>query len=219
MNHGGTQQQRSPGFNGGCLHNMSVPPRTQVLLEVRPVFGAVLVSLSHCLRLKGVIDPGLKHEFSDCLDVAEAALRWAGRWTLESFWRKVGPLGCNPGAVGAAATGFGGARIGWAIEICPPIPNTLLDVPAYNRICTDLSLTVAILSRRAGNLFLSYREPEYSPEQLFRWAFVADDPSLTARSISWNEWPQKDNQKSLPKECPLLFREQIDQPNRRTLNL
>jgi hypothetical protein len=52
-----------------------------------------------------------------------------------------------------------------------------------------LNLCLAILSRRVGNLFLSYRPPDYSRDQLFYWAFVADDPRLLSRSIPWDAWP------------------------------
>ncbi len=219
MNAGGPGQQRSLGLGNGCIHNMSVPPRTQVLLEVRPVFGAVLVSLAQCLRLKGVIDKRQAYGLTACFDLAGAALRWAGRWSANSFWRKVEPLGCTPAAVEAAARDFGGARIGWAREVYPEVPNTLLDFPAHDRVCTDLCLTVAILSRRAGNLFLSAREPEYSPQQLFAWAFAADDPYLAARSISWEQWPQKGCPKPDTEQCPLRFHPRPDWPGLKTLNL
>jgi hypothetical protein len=197
MNGEGAQSQPGFGFNTGYLHNAGAACRTQVVLEVRPVFGAVTVSLAHCLRLKGVIDPGLECRLVDYSGLVGAALRWAGDLTAPSFWHKLEPLGCSPEAVEASAREFGGARIGWAMRVYPQA-STVSSFPADGRVCTDLCLTVAILSRRAGNLFLGYREPDYSWEQLFEWAFAADDPCLAARSISCEAWPHKDNKKPAP---------------------
>ena len=197
----GCQSGHGHGAAGGYLHNMSAPPRTSVAIEVRPVFGAVIVCLAQCLRLNGLIDRELKIGETDFRRMGEAAASWAGARPMENCWDELSSKGCNRQHVDACARHLGGACIGWSEQIYPQ-PDILVHYPPHNRVCTDLNVCLAVLSRRVDNLFLSYRPPDYNLERLLGWAFVADDRRLAARSISWEQWPLK-REKIEPEECPL----------------
>ncbi len=85
-----------------------------------------------------------------------------------------------------------------------------------HRVCTDLDLCLAVLSRRVNNLFLSYRPADYSPEQLFHWAFIADDARLVACSIPREQWPLERREKCNPGNTfgmPSLARSGISHQN------
>ncbi len=177
-----------PWAPSGVLHNMSAPPRTQVKVEVRPVFGAVIFCVSQCLRLNNFFDPDWLIGETDFKALGRETAEWARNPGLRQFWGDVKQIGVTPETADACARELGGACIGWSKRIYPQATGRD-QYPAHNRICTDLNLCLAILSRRAGNLFLSYRPPDYSRDQLFHWAFVADDPRLLSRSIPWEDWP------------------------------
>jgi hypothetical protein len=181
---------------------MSVPPSTTVRIEVQPVFGAVIVCLAQCLRLNGLIDQELEFHGTDFCRLGDAAVGWAGDLSPDGFWREIAAKGCSRQSADACARQLGGACIGWSEQIYPQ-KDTAVRYPPHNRVCTDLNVCLAVLSRRVGNLFLSYRPPDYSPEQLLHWAFVADDSRLAPRSISWEQWPLQNQQKPRPNDSPL----------------
>jgi hypothetical protein len=190
------------GYSTGCLHNMSVPPRTTASAEVRPVFGAVIVCLAQCLRLHGFFDRKLDISETDFEGLGKAVFSWVGSSSLDDLWRKIAAKGYSRRSADACAREFGGARIGWTGQIYPQ-GDALPHYPPHNRICTNLNLCLAVLSRRVDNLFLSYRLPDYSRDQLLCWAFVADDPGFAERSISWKQWPLRKQEKPRPEENPL----------------
>jgi hypothetical protein len=169
------------------LHNMGPPPRTRVGIEVRPVFGAVLVSLPHCLRLNHLIDLNEALNESDFSGLWEATLRWAGDPSQNGLWTRLEAGRCTRDSADVRAVRFGGGCIGWSDEVYPQTGSSW-HYPPFDRICLDLDLCLAVLSRRVGNLFLSYRPPDYSREQLLHWAFVADDPRLVAASVACADW-------------------------------
>ena len=199
---GCSQLGHGHGLAAGCVHNMCAPPRTMVAIEVRPVFGAVIVCLAQCLRLNGLIDRELEIRGTDFRRMGEAAASWAAGRPMEKVWDELSTKGCNRENVDACARHLGGACIGWSEQIYPQ-PDILAHYPPHNRICTDLNMCLAVLTRRVENLFLSYRPPDYDLEQLLCWAFVADDPRLAARSIPWEQWPLRNGGQSESEECPL----------------
>ena len=150
-------------------------------MELRAVHGATSVSLARCLLLQGLIARGdsslcqSSRTFFQGDTDARAALARSG-FPLES--------------IEIANRSFGGVLIGWlattgdnSVGHAPsgmpkkPIPKTYDDTP----VCEDLALTLAILSRRIGNLYLSHRSPCFSVPQLLERDFVVDDPRVAAR--------------------------------------
>lgn len=55
-------------------------------------------------------------------------------------------------------------------------------------ICPDPLLTVHVLSRLAGPLYVPSRKPTYDWDTLFGEAFVVDTPSLIYPSIRQPPW-------------------------------
>ncbi|MDE0578041.1 MAG: hypothetical protein OSB39_13925, partial [Opitutales bacterium] len=47
-----------------------------------------------------------------------------------------------------------------------------------SHLCDDLALTIGILSRAVGNLFLSSRPPDYTWDALLEVYFIFDDPRI-----------------------------------------
>ena len=90
-------------------------------------------------------------------------------------------LGSSPEQVEEANRAFGGVLIGWIVTRTDSTPD------AETPVCEDLALTLAILSRRIGNLYLGHRAPDWSIAHLLEIEFLVDDPrlALTRRSSTW----------------------------------
>lgn len=54
--------------------------------------------------------------------------------------------------------------------------------------CPDLTLTLAVLSHRAGDFFLRSREPDYSWRNLFGGMYEVDEPVEGARPLDRRPW-------------------------------
>ena len=164
----------------GVLHNMSVPPKTEVWMELRAVHGATSISLPRCLLLKGLIARGDSSLCQSCRTFFQGDTD--ARVVLVRS-------GFSQDTIEIANRAFGGMLIGWlptrdiGVVHAPsgapkkPIPGTYDDPP----VCEDLALTLAILSRRIGNLYLSHRSPCFSVPHLLESDFVVDDPRVAAR--------------------------------------
>ena len=151
------------GESGGVLHNMSVPPRSEVRTELRSVHGVTAISMARCLWI------------NDCIAAVESPAQSA-RLLLEGpepVWKRLEALGCSRQQIQAANHKFSGVLIGWLKGIPKPSPDP-------QPVCADLALTVAILTRRIGNLYLSHREPDWSLNHLLETEFLCDDPRLIA---------------------------------------
>ena len=151
------------GESGGVLHNMSVPPRSEVRTELRSVHGVTAISLVRCLRING-------H-----LGASKSPRQYSRRLLVgrEPVWKRLEALGCSRQQIQAANHKFSGVLIGWLKGIPKPSPDP-------QPVCADLALTVAILTRRIGNLYLSHREPDWTLNHLFETEFLCDDPRLIA---------------------------------------
>lgn len=152
----------------GVLHNMSVPPRTEVRIAVRAVYGVTAISLRRALR------------FNRGADSERIITRWR-RASPVSDQARFPKLGCSPEQVEEANRTFGGVLIGWIVTRTDSTPD------AETPVCEDLALTLAILSRRIGNLYLGHRAPDWSIAHLLEIEFLVDDPrlALTRRSSTW----------------------------------
>ena len=152
----------------GVLHNMSVPPRTEVRIAVRAVHGVTAISLSRALWFNRGADP----------ERMIKGWRQASRVSDQSRLTK---MGCSPERAEDANRAFGGVLIGWLVARTGQSPD--VEAP----VCENLALTVAILSRRIGNLYLSHRAPDWSITHLLETEFLVDDPrlALTRQSSTW----------------------------------
>ena len=161
------------GESGGVLHNMSVPPRSEVRTELRSVHGVTAISLVRCLRINGHLG-------------ASKTPRQSSRRLLAGggpVWKRLEALGCSQQQIDAANHKFSGVLIGWLKGIPKPSPDP-------QPVCADLALTVAILTRRIGNLYLSHREPDWSLNHLLETEFLCDDPRLIATRRADTTSPQ-----------------------------
>lgn len=152
----------------GVLHNMSVPPRTEVRIAVRAVHGVTAISLSRALWFNRGADSKRMIE----------AWRQASLVSAQSGLTK---MGCSSEQSEDANRAFGGVLIGWLVTRTGQSPD--VEAP----VCEDLALTVAILSRRIGNLYLSHRAPDWSITHLLETEFLVDDSrlALTRQSSTW----------------------------------
>jgi hypothetical protein len=180
----------------GLLHNTFLGPQLRVRCVQRPVWGLpAAFSLPHALLANGLIPreaiphaqapppaaaagrkpPGTQ-EF---LDNACAPRLWA-----ESRWRRdVAALLDEAAAAGRLdparldpARAPSDALIGWQ-------PTSAAARRGEFGLCTDLALTILVLERCAGALYLGARAPERSWERLFVPGLVVDDPRFVARPL------------------------------------
>mgnify|MGYP001324447427 CR=1 FL=1 len=163
----------------GVLHNMSVPPRTEIHIELKEVYEITVISLSRCLVLNGLI-PG-KRPISEAKAVLGQERNSA---------KRLAKLGCTLDEVEKAGESVRGVYIGaW-------FPNSQykegrIDL-ARRRVCADLPLSLMLLSHRIGNLYLSQRPPDFSPEHLVAGEWQWDDPrviSAANRCVSGKHKP------------------------------
>ncbi len=148
------------------LHNMSVPPRTRVEIAMQPVFGLRVIDLKRCLRKNRsrprVFSSRLPVE-SDRTSMLWEQLEARFELTRESINERI-----------ATWKGFLAGRTRIRARSDEFVNQSLSRIP----VCPDLELTIGILSRLAGNLFLPRREPDYSFEGLSRRNLVVDDPRI-----------------------------------------
>jgi len=156
------------------LHNMSSPPRTTIPSVQRAVWGrATLFSLGHALACNGLLPRRAKARGpllgSEALH-QRASARWKDDLTaLLEEASSAGLLDLQRLALPVGACAPSGVLIGWQPPLTDEASETL--VP-----CADIALTVAVLERRVGNLYLSSRTPDRSWQQLFAQPLAVDDP-------------------------------------------
>lgn len=153
----------------GSYHNMSAPPRTTVTLKGGAVSSRVVVfSLNFALVLGGHVR-GIRPVATDPLagaleihdEVCSVAL--GGGLTPDHLFARIGaPVFPKVDA---------DFLIGWR----PSKGDSVLDP----LVCTDPRLCAGVLSKCAGNLYLSRREPRFDWDQLLRAPIAFDDPLLS----------------------------------------
>ncbi|MBC8245568.1 MAG: hypothetical protein H8E20_14375 [Verrucomicrobia bacterium] len=148
---------------------MSVPPRTKVRIEVKAVHGVTVISLPRCLMLNGLI-------LGNRPVTETKTLLGQGR----SVAKRLAKAGCTLDELEKAGNAVKGVYIGiW-------IPNSTKGEERTNlarrRVCADLPLSLMLLSRRIGNLYLSHRPPDFSPDHLLAGEWLWDDPRVIFRA-------------------------------------
>ncbi|MFM8980222.1 MAG: hypothetical protein ACKOSS_07150 [Planctomycetia bacterium] len=104
-----------------------------------------------------------------------AQARWGG--SVEALLAEAAGAGRLDLAALDARHAPRGALIGWA-------PTSEGARGGQFRLCTDLALTVLVLERQAGALYLGSRRPERSWERLFGTGLVVDDPRVRGASLA-----------------------------------
>ena len=158
------------GISPSILHNMSAPPRTTVHYRTRPVYKATLVSLRHWLLFSGFSgfmvpgDKELNQLFSGC--------------SPESIRSWLAGQGVSLKSVDQAVAELGGVLIGKCDTFENYRRQRLESTMHLSHLCVDLALTVGILARSVGNLFLSSRPPDYTWDALLEVYLIFDDPRI-----------------------------------------
>jgi hypothetical protein len=154
----------------GILHNMSVPPRTTVNYRTNPVYKATLVSFRHWLLFSGFSgfmvpgDQELNQLFSGC--------------SPESIRSWLAGQGVSLKSADQAVAELGGVLIGKSGTFTNYRKQRSESKQHLSHLCDDLALTIGILSRAVGNLFLSSRPPDYTWDALLEVYFIFDDPRI-----------------------------------------
>ena len=168
----------------GVLHNMSAPPRTKIRIQLLPVYGITLISLPRCLILNGLISG--KRPITETKSLL-------GR--SKSIATRLARVGCTLDDIETAGKAVRGVFIGAWIPIPPWGPNALYQKRQadliHHPVCGNLPLSLSLLSRRIGNLYLSQRPPDFSPTHLVEGEWLWDDPRLVSLAIHFTSTKQK----------------------------
>lgn len=161
----------------------SYRPRTLHPIDtlIRPVFGRTTVfSIPHAALAAGLLDPPMSAALSWESLMGAAKSKW-GR-SAEEFLRDAANAGVTMASVRGAASRLPHALIGWPRQI------GLKKSDSTFGLCSDLALTLAVMSHRAGNLILRSRQPYFSWVGLFGGIFEVDEPISRAPLLSSEPW-------------------------------
>ena len=168
----------------GVLYNMSAPPRTKIRIQLQPVYGITVISLPRCLILNGLISG--KRPITETKSLL-------GR--SKCIATRLARVGCTLDDIETAGKAVRGVFIGAWIPIPPWGPNALYQKRQadliHHPVCGNLPLSLALLSRRIGNLYLSRRLPDFSPTHLVEGEWLWDDPRLVSPAIHFTSAKQK----------------------------
>lgn len=163
------------GSGPALLHNMSAPPRTDVKCVQRAVHGRpVVFSLPHVLVAAGLLVPriGPAYRFVQRIE-KQARERWGG--CVDRLLEEAARQGCLDDERLRSRAPLEGALIGW-------VPTCAEEAP--EGLCEDLTLTIQVLERCVGSLYLGAREPERTWRRLFSGPVAFDDPRLETRPLA-----------------------------------
>ncbi len=156
--------------------------RKPIEITTLPVAGkTTLFSLQHACLAAGMLEDIRKRKSVDSINCdANSWLDWVNqKWqrSIDNFFADAASLGVTKETVNNKASELQGAIIGWKpwVKFC-------------RCICPDLNLTLAILSRRINDIFISYREPDYSWDNLFGQYFEIDDNRILAPDLESEPW-------------------------------
>lgn len=156
------------------LANMSMPPRTLVSVEKRPVWRrATVLSIELALVAAGLLELRTDRDGRPTTTglQSEAMKRWGG--DVERMLADAEAAGALDRERLRAERAPRGVIIGWR----PSLSNRDW------ALSTDLALTVLVLERRVGELYLGGRAPDRSWEHLFEGPFAVDDPRVEGRPL------------------------------------
>lgn len=164
------------GPNRGGGGRSKIPFQT----EIEPIHEKTLVfSLVHACLASGLIDPKLSNK--KALSWTEMSQFAISKWdrSVEKFFLDAQRVCVTKTSIAEATAGIHGAVIGWTCA-----DGNHFHQSAGNRgICSDLNFTLAVLSCRIADLFIPYREPDFSWETLFGSCFEIDEALSPAPEI------------------------------------
>ena len=164
------------GGHGGFGGRSKLP----IDAELAPVHGQITaLSLPHACLAAGLLKtPAKSQALNWRLLIEMAEKQWEG--SSERFLTDAKTVGVNKGSVDKQASKYHGVIIGWAGP--SPYYNIALGV------CPDIDITLAVLTRRVGDMFISSRRPDYSWERLFGSAFEVDENFCIAPDFKSDPW-------------------------------
>lgn len=168
------------GFGGG---------RTKEPIDaiVRPIHARTTIfSLPHACLAAGLFEvrPGVTVNWQAVSDIVTE--RWKG--DSELFLSDAVRVGVSRDSAERRAAGFRGAIIGWRST---SLKSGSRSHGAAHGICADLEMTLTILSRRVGDIFIANREPDYGWNALFGSPFECDEdlgPAPNKQSEPWSRF-------------------------------
>lgn len=156
-----------------------------------PVHGQTTVlSLVHACLVSGLLDGNLDGMPLNGPILKELCQqRWGG--SIERFFEDLTKKGVTKESINSRVASFKGAIIGWT-------PGSEQDRSANKKvqwgICPEIGLTLGILSRRVGDIFIASREPDYRWENLFGNPFEVDEnlgPAPDLKNPPWTKFHWK----------------------------
>lgn len=195
--------EHGPSIGDSTVPTMAAGPHQPAVLPEPPgklaVHCIVAFSLGRWLQYHGFLE-----------SVCEAPYEGPRRcFAGEDIRPELERFGCSVQQVERAAAALAGSMIGSCLHLrIPPLPpgasiakgmllasmsQALKEEYSPDRIgelppiCTDLALTLAVLTRRVKDLYLSERPPNWDLSHLLEVEFYVDDPRLT-RFMSASCW-------------------------------
>ncbi len=167
----------------GCGQRRERRPRIPHPIDTHltPIFGRTTVfSVPHAALAAGLFDPPTSSALSWGMLMAAIKVKW-GR-SSESFLRDAACAGVTMDRVRIAASGLPPGLIGWSR------PASIKKSETPFGVCSDLVLTLAVLSHRAGNLILRSREPDFSWTRLFGGMYEVNERMEVAPTFYDKPW-------------------------------
>jgi hypothetical protein len=165
------------GNNMYWMHNVGVPPRTRIEIRQVPVGGRkTCFSLLWACCAAGLLEPGSWHTLAS-MSTEPAERRWGHN--VRRFLDALATYEVarqKPKAPSCFLIGLGAKGI-------------TMEFGTDTGVCPDPLLTVHVLSRLAGPLYVPTRAPNLEWDTLFGDSFLVDDPSLcfpTRYQDPWN---------------------------------
>jgi hypothetical protein len=154
------------------LLHMGGPKSQPVTILATPVWQRpVTFSLGHALLANGLLPPPRKGDVGLSLRLSTRARRtFGGR--MDRLLKAAERAGALDRQRLEAGTAPAGALIGWQ-------PTDESAVRREFDICDDLTLTLLVLERRVGDLYVASRIADRSWKHLFERALTVDDPRFS----------------------------------------
>jgi hypothetical protein len=152
-----------------------------IVTRVKPIFGQTTVfSIPHAAVAAGLLKP--PHSKVLTWPVLMDLVRATWRRSPEAFLRDAADAGATMDRINMAASILPQAIIGW------PRVDSMKKHDRTFGVCSDLPLTLAAVSRRAGDLVIRSREPDFSWGGLFKGMIEVDLRLEEAPVLSLKPW-------------------------------
>lgn len=175
---------------GGCgqWHDRGGRVRLPIEAKIKPVHGSITVfSMPHACLAAGLIGKDVPDEQVLNSEVLSGLAERKWDCSVERFLDDAKKLGVDTERAISKIGPQQGATIGWTSD------GTELSrsLARETGVCPDLGITLAVLSRRVGDIFIGAREPDLNWETLFGSSFAVDEglgPAPDLLSEPWNRY-------------------------------